>query len=271
MPVNFTYFGGGVIPFDGNDDTDWRTLPCHAFLTSGGDNGYIVEYEDEGPYQVRSGEAVLIRRNRRHRVVTVAGESTSTVWAHFSVGIQAGVDLFELLEFPAVFPEAESTDIIRLCRELSGIPVDSLSNLLKAKARGFAFAAALTAAGRACADAAERLGQMQRLAPALELIHRRLSDPPTISELARAVGLSESHFCSVFREAMQQPPLVYCRRFRLTLAMNRLASSDASVESIAAEFGFYDAFHFSKLFKRFFKETPATFRRRNAISPPFWN
>lgn len=95
---------------------------------------------------------------------------------------------------------------------------------------------------------------------ALALLHRQASDPWTIAELARQVGVSRSVLAERFRHFLGIPPMAYLTRWRLQLGAQLLTSTRHSVAQIAAEVGYESEPAFNRAFKREFGAPPARFR-----------
>ena len=95
---------------------------------------------------------------------------------------------------------------------------------------------------------------------ALALVHRQPSDPWTIAELARQVGVSRSVLAERFRHFLGVPPMAYLTRWRLQLGAQLLASTSRSVAQVAAEVGYESEPAFNRAFKREFGSPPARFR-----------
>lgn len=96
---------------------------------------------------------------------------------------------------------------------------------------------------------------------ALALLHKKPSHPWTIANLARQVGVSRTRFTERFRHFLGEPPMAYLMRWRLKLAAEILASSNANVGDVAAEVGYASEAAFNRVFKREFGCPPAQFRR----------
>jgi AraC-like DNA-binding protein len=83
---------------------------------------------------------------------------------------------------------------------------------------------------------------------------------PDWEKLAREFGLTYEQFRKKFGAAMGVPPAHYRLTWRLDRAAVRLQADDAPLKAIAAELGFCDEFHFSKLFKRRTGLSPSAYR-----------
>jgi AraC-like DNA-binding protein len=97
---------------------------------------------------------------------------------------------------------------------------------------------------------------------ALALLHRQPSDPWTIAELARQVGVSRSVLAERFRHFLGVPPIAYLTRWRLQLGAQLLTSTPHSVAQIAAEVGYESEPAFNRAFKREYGAPPARFRTK---------
>lgn len=98
----------------------------------------------------------------------------------------------------------------------------------------------------------------------LMLMHGDCSHPWTLEELAGRTGLSRTGLAQRFRETMGDTPLSYLRALRMQNAMRILSETDKTLEQVALEVGYQDAFSFSKVFKRSVGVAPREFRRQDA-------
>ena len=101
---------------------------------------------------------------------------------------------------------------------------------------------------------------------ALALVHRQPSDPWTIAELARRVGVSRSVLAERFRHFLGMPPMAYLTGLRLQLGAQMLTSTSHSVAQIAAEVGYESEPAFNRAFKREFGSPPARFRTQSKVA-----
>lgn len=108
------------------------------------------------------------------------------------------------------------------------------------------------------------------LARALALIHRDPARSWTLAQLARAVGMSRATFARRFHDAVGVTPMHYLTQRRLDLARRRLRSSTDTLDTIAEEVGYANAFSLSRAFRRAFGLSPRRFRAQQN-SPPVSN
>jgi len=107
---------------------------------------------------------------------------------------------------------------------------------------------------------AQRIGR-EWLKAARELLNDRYTEPLRIEELAAAAAVHPVHFVRAFRQHAGCTPGEYVRRRRIERAASLLAGSDEPIASVAALAGFADQSHFSKLFRRYQRMSPAEYRR----------
>lgn len=98
---------------------------------------------------------------------------------------------------------------------------------------------------------------------AVHAMHDDCARAWTLDALAQHAGLSRTSLAERFRESMGNTPLNYLRTVRMQKAMAALSESERSLEQIAQEVGYTDAFSFSKVFKRTVGLAPRDFRRQD--------
>lgn len=98
---------------------------------------------------------------------------------------------------------------------------------------------------------------------AVQAMHDDCARTWTLDALANHAGLSRTSLAERFRESMGNTPLNYLRTVRMQKAMAALSESERSLEQIAQEVGYTDAFSFSKVFKRTVGLAPRDFRRQD--------
>ena len=99
---------------------------------------------------------------------------------------------------------------------------------------------------------------------AVGLMHHHPERPWTVASLAAACGVSRAAFARRFTEVVGEPPLSFLTGWRLALAADLLAGSDATLASVAARVGYANAFALSAAFKRVHGQSPAQYRRSAA-------
>ncbi len=98
---------------------------------------------------------------------------------------------------------------------------------------------------------------------AVKAMHDDCARAWSLDTLADHAGLSRTSLAERFRGSMANTPLNYLRTMRMQKAMAALTDSERSLEQIAREVGYNDAFSFSKVFKRTVGMAPRDFRRQD--------
>jgi AraC family transcriptional regulator len=106
------------------------------------------------------------------------------------------------------------------------------------------------------------------LETAEELLRTRTGDCVRLGELAAVVGVHPVHLARTFRARHGVSVGEYGRRVRVERAATEVARGESSIAAIAAEAGFADQSHFTRLFRRYMGTTPARFRAANAPRVP---
>jgi len=87
----------------------------------------------------------------------------------------------------------------------------------------------------------------------------------TVAEMAETVGLSESWFSNVFKQTTGKTPLQWQLAKRIDHAKTLLTESELPVADIAAQLGFSDQAHLTKVFRQIVGNTPAAWRRMRQL------
>ncbi|HEV7704049.1 MAG TPA: AraC family transcriptional regulator, partial [Gemmatimonadaceae bacterium] len=96
---------------------------------------------------------------------------------------------------------------------------------------------------------------------AVERLRADPCNPPSLSTLAQDAGLGELAFARSFRKRYGCGVGAFVRAERVEMAKRALAESARTVSAIAAELGFADQAHLTRVFRDATGWTPAAFRR----------
>lgn len=102
-----------------------------------------------------------------------------------------------------------------------------------------------------------------RLSRAIVAMHDHPGRDWRNRDLAQIAGLSISRFAELFLATVGEPPAVYLRRWRLTLARQDVIKGDR-VDAIARRYGYLSSEGFARAFKKHFGENPIALRPRSA-------
>jgi transcriptional regulator GlxA family with amidase domain len=101
----------------------------------------------------------------------------------------------------------------------------------------------------------------RRLQRATLMIEQRLTNPPNIAELARAVDISRRRLERLFQAETGMAPGAFMGEMRLGQARWLMATTDRPLTTIAWDTGFADLAHFSRSYKRRFGKSPSVDRK----------
>ena len=94
-----------------------------------------------------------------------------------------------------------------------------------------------------------------------ERLHENFREPLRMRDLARDAGVHPVHLARVFRKLENRTPGDYQQRLQVRAACELLRNPEWPLAVIAAECGFADQSHFTRVFRRMAGTTPARFRK----------
>ena len=83
----------------------------------------------------------------------------------------------------------------------------------------------------------------------------------SLSDIAAAAGLSEQHFCRVFRKATGMTPIGFLTRKRISEAKALLSDTDMPVSEVGKAVGFADKSYFTYVFRKFEGYSPSEYKK----------
>lgn len=96
----------------------------------------------------------------------------------------------------------------------------------------------------------------------VEYLDAHLQQTPSLSELARLVGLSPGHFAEKFRRTSGISVLRFLNRRRLLRALQVLQNPTLPLDTVASDLGFSSQSHFTRLFSSLTGMTPAKYQKQ---------
>lgn len=103
------------------------------------------------------------------------------------------------------------------------------------------------------------------MAEVVRFCEENLDKPLTVPQLAARFFLSTGHFSELFCREAGMPPAAYLRHIRLEKARSLLTTTTLPMAEVALQCGFGDPTHFSRLFRRYYGESPLQFRKKVAL------
>lgn len=99
------------------------------------------------------------------------------------------------------------------------------------------------------------------IAKARKYIHANLDQPLPLGMVARQAGLSESHFCRLFKDSAGLTLTDYVNRCRIDWAKRELLKPEARISEIAFLVGYQSLSQFNRSFARIVGLSPTMYRR----------
>jgi len=99
------------------------------------------------------------------------------------------------------------------------------------------------------------------LKPVIEYIEKNYPFSISVSDLAQQAHISESGLYFLFKKSYGISPIAYLNRYRVSLAAERLKTSNETIANIAYSVGVADPFYFNKMFHKVYQTSPQNFRK----------
>jgi AraC-like DNA-binding protein len=106
------------------------------------------------------------------------------------------------------------------------------------------------------------------LAPAMKAIHTAPERKWTVADLAAEAAVSRSLLDGRFRDVLGLSPIRYANEWRMRIAQDLLATTEATVGAIARRVGYDSEEAFSRAFKRAHGQSPSLWRSDRSASWP---
>lgn len=106
------------------------------------------------------------------------------------------------------------------------------------------------------------VNDIEKIKEAKQILIADLSQPPSIIDLSKQVGVNENKLKYGFKEIYKQTVYGYLFDYKMNLAGKLMLDTNKTILDIAFDCGYGDASHFTKAFKRKYGVSPREFRRR---------
>lgn len=100
-----------------------------------------------------------------------------------------------------------------------------------------------------------------RFNEALQYMEERLDQEISREELSKLYHMNPVYFSRAFQKIYKLTPMQMLRKLRLQQAKQMLEYTDYTIEHISQRCGYYDASHFSKVFRGEYGRGPAEYRK----------
>ena len=98
--------------------------------------------------------------------------------------------------------------------------------------------------------------EIAQLLPAVEFMDKHWKDNPPLEMIARQVSLTPNYFHNIFHDRFGLTPYNYMLQKRMALAKELILSGNFSVKQVALQCGYECPYHFSKIYKTYYKIAP---------------
>ena len=246
-----------------------RTMWEHDLL-------YIFEGEwtiaqDEQSYLLKAGDAILLRAGSHHRCPVPCAPNTRTMFVHFNKLPGDRKDV-ELTPAALALRAEESTTCVQTVTSCAQHPevskimrqiIDAFWSQRDDKRRQTSLLVNLLLVDLAFIARSSQQTADEWIVRILRLFRTEPSKMFSLEELADFVNVSVRSLTSRFKATTGQTVHQYQINFKLELAYAALRSTNRTIQDIAVGYGFYDAYQFSRLFKKKYGRSPKHFKLRN--------
>ena len=95
----------------------------------------------------------------------------------------------------------------------------------------------------------------------IQYLKANYSQHISLDGIAQNMYLSPVYISKIFKEKTGDSPINYLIQIRLAKAKEMLEENRGSIRAIAAQVGYDDVYHFSKLFKKYYGVSPLYYRK----------
>ncbi|MBV7273982.1 AraC family transcriptional regulator [Clostridium sp. PL3] len=101
-----------------------------------------------------------------------------------------------------------------------------------------------------------------RIKNMLDFLHYHYDEPLELHQIAAVVNISERECLRCFQKSIGMTPIQYLIKYRVSVAVRLLEETNTPITEICSRVGFDSPSYFSKIFKRFMRCTPSSYRKR---------
>ncbi len=168
---------------------------------------------------------------------------------------------------PGIFPLArqlpQANQIMNMARNLFGVEKNTLYGKLRFESQSLDFLCGLLSLdfGKSVNKATTNWKIKVAVDDAVDILCREWDTPPSISTLARRIGINESYLKNGFRNQMGCTIGEFVRRKRMEKALELIESGKYSILETALFVGYANPSHFASVFKKFYGHLPSYYVR----------
>lgn len=109
-----------------------------------------------------------------------------------------------------------------------------------------------------------KIERTEALSEVLGYITEHYKEDFPLTVLSEIAGVTQQHFCRIFKDSMGMRPKEYIISLRIREAKKLLTETDKTIAEIALNVGFSEAAYFCAVFKRLERLSPLEYRRASA-------
>lgn len=236
-------------------------------------SGYLLVYVTKGEgwyqvgkrtYPVTENDFFVLSVKHANALESSVKNPWSIYWAYFS-GSQAmnivdhlmGKEHAPRKAKPLVGRVAQFNDILHHLELM-----ENIENLVYANSRFYSFLCSFRLMVLSSRKHSKKDGVIQ----SIEYMRENISSVITLEDLAEVAGLSVSHYCAVFKQKTMQTPMQLYTSMKVQRACQLLQNRNQTIKTISYNLGFFDQYHFSKVFKQVMGVAPKNFRSNGATN-----
>ena len=240
-----------------------RKQGCHQFILiycTHGSGWYAVGTDR---HQVQANQFFILPKNSPHAYGSDPDNPWSIYWIHFTGAL--ATDYFDYLMSKdslaprMVFPSEERNqlfdEIIRY-----GSMINNLDSVIYANNCLYNYLASFKNSIFSNSD--EDKEKTTLIERCIKLMKENLDKNMNLFEIAQLMDVSISHLSALFKDRMHDSPYNYYLFLKVQRACYLLWNTELPVKAIAAELGYEDPYHFSRVFKNTMGLSPKAFRTR---------
>lgn len=254
-PISVTYHHGSKILLT----SEWhdRNIICPNSKFYYVLNGELCVQTETEKLIAMAGDAILIPAGIKHSYYLTKLGFAEKYWFHFDLRIAQG-NYFDFLKIPKIKHIGRDSALDGLFEGIIAADSHNPRERLRASSALLDLVSLYIGDAEYISVENEKPDETDRV---INYIKKNYHESFTLSGLSDIANLSPNYLEKKFKERTGLPPLKYINALRLERAKFLLEHSQKSVAEIMEEVGFWDASHFSKLFKSETGYSPTKFRK----------
>ncbi|WP_375103178.1 helix-turn-helix domain-containing protein [Paenibacillus sp. RS8] len=224
--------------------------------------GEVLTTSSEGDYVASAGDVMIHRPNEPFNVIS------KTDGVHYLFNINAkvkdGDDFFKLFPLGKVIRVRDRSEYERRFDELRSLWLqeeDDFRNVQVGSLAFFLLYEVMESTKLGGRRSSRDPYVTDRFNEALQYMEERLDQEISREELSKLYHMNPVYFSRAFQKIYKLTPMQMLRKLRLQQAKQMLEYTDYTIEHISQRCGYYDASHFSKVFRGEYGKGPAEHRK----------